>query len=183
MSLTRLILPPPSPSPSPPLLTVRAGEYNKHKEKGVYNCAGCDAPLYKSDTKFDSGCGWPAFYAAIPGTFTILPSLHPLLLSCLLFSLLTMQVWGKFDAVWCLMIHNIPIPDWCFVPSSTSLYSHLSLSLSCISSPLLCTRLRRKLIVVVDEPVPDTFQLLFLSFSSSSFHSQDVSLSLLLSNI
>ena len=97
LSLTRFILSP--PSPSPPLLTMCTGEYNKHKEKGVYNCAGCDAPLYKSDTKFDSGCGWPAFYAAIPGTFTILPSLHPLLLSCLLFSLLTMQVWGKFDAV------------------------------------------------------------------------------------
>ncbi|CAG8451197.1 3743_t:CDS:2 [Ambispora leptoticha] len=43
------------------------GEYNKFKGKGVYNCAACNAPLYVSDTKFDSGCGWPAFFDAIPG--------------------------------------------------------------------------------------------------------------------
>ncbi|TFL01903.1 peptide methionine sulfoxide reductase msrB [Pterulicium gracile] len=43
------------------------GEYNKHKGTGVYNCAGCGTALYKSSTKFDSGCGWPAFFDAIPG--------------------------------------------------------------------------------------------------------------------
>ncbi|KAJ2894659.1 methionine-R-sulfoxide reductase-like protein SelR [Zalerion maritima] len=44
------------------------GDYNKHyPNQGVYNCAGCSAPLYKAATKFDSGCGWPAYFDSIPG--------------------------------------------------------------------------------------------------------------------
>ncbi|KAG4955811.1 hypothetical protein AAZX31_15G059000 [Glycine max] len=43
------------------------GEYDKFYEEGVYNCAGCGTPLYRSITKFNSGCGWPAFYEGIPG--------------------------------------------------------------------------------------------------------------------
>ncbi|OQR92311.1 peptide methionine sulfoxide reductase B3, chloroplastic-like [Achlya hypogyna] len=49
------------------------GEYNKHYEEGVYHCVGCDVPLYKSTTKFDSGCGWPAFFDALPGAITAQP--------------------------------------------------------------------------------------------------------------
>ncbi|KFK30992.1 hypothetical protein AALP_AA6G054500 [Arabis alpina] len=43
------------------------GEYLKLFDEGIYCCAGCEAPVYKSTTKFDSGCGWPAFFDAIPG--------------------------------------------------------------------------------------------------------------------
>jgi peptide-methionine (R)-S-oxide reductase len=43
------------------------GEYINTKDQGVYSCSGCGTPLYKSDTKFSSGCGWPAFFDAIPG--------------------------------------------------------------------------------------------------------------------
>jgi len=46
------------------------GKFNKHHEEGVYTCGGCEAPLYKSTTKFNSGCGWPAFFDAIPGAVT-----------------------------------------------------------------------------------------------------------------
>jgi len=42
-----------------------SGKYYKTKEKGVYICAGCGNPLFSSETKFDSGTGWPSFYAPI----------------------------------------------------------------------------------------------------------------------
>jgi peptide-methionine (R)-S-oxide reductase len=44
--------------------TERAGTspLNHEKRKGVFACAGCDLPLFSSDTKFESGTGWPSFY-------------------------------------------------------------------------------------------------------------------------
>lgn len=41
------------------------GAYLNNKEQGIYHCANCDSPLYSSGTKFNSGCGWPAFYQEI----------------------------------------------------------------------------------------------------------------------
>ncbi|HEV2120248.1 MAG TPA: peptide-methionine (R)-S-oxide reductase MsrB [Candidatus Bathyarchaeia archaeon] len=40
------------------------GKYLHNNERGMYVCAGCGAPLFSSDTKFESGTGWPSFWAA-----------------------------------------------------------------------------------------------------------------------
>ena len=44
------------------------GKYYKHDKEGSYHCAGCGAVLFSSDTKYDSGSGWPSFYAASDST-------------------------------------------------------------------------------------------------------------------
>ncbi len=38
-----------------------SGKYNEHFATGIYNCAGCNTPLFDSDQKFNAGCGWPSF--------------------------------------------------------------------------------------------------------------------------
>ena len=42
-----------------------SGLYNDHWQQGTYHCACCELPLFSSVSKFDAGCGWPSFFAAI----------------------------------------------------------------------------------------------------------------------
>ena len=44
------------------------GAYWNNKKEGVYTCVGCGAPLFASDTKFDSGTGWPSFTEPMPAS-------------------------------------------------------------------------------------------------------------------
>ena len=46
--------------------TPGSSALNREKRKGTYHCAGCDNPLFSSETKYESGTGWPSFYDPLP---------------------------------------------------------------------------------------------------------------------
>ena len=48
------------------------GKFNDHFNEGTYVCKGCATPLYKSESKFDSHCGWPSYDSAIEGSLELI---------------------------------------------------------------------------------------------------------------
>jgi peptide-methionine (R)-S-oxide reductase len=50
-----------------------SGKYNSHYAKGIYRCAVCGSQLFSSESKFDSGSGWPSFFSSFNENITLTP--------------------------------------------------------------------------------------------------------------
>lgn len=59
-----------------------SGEYNNFFKEGVYICRRCGNPLFVSEAKFKSGCGWPSFDEHIPGSVIRIPDGHQTEIVC-----------------------------------------------------------------------------------------------------
>ena len=53
-----------------------SSELNNEKREGSYHCVNCDTELFKSNTKYESGSGWPSFYEALPNVFETKTDYH-----------------------------------------------------------------------------------------------------------
>ena len=53
-----------------------SSELNNEKREGSYHCVNCDTELFKSNTKYESGSGWPSFYESLPDVFETKTDYH-----------------------------------------------------------------------------------------------------------
>ena len=49
---------------------------NNEKREASYHCEGCDTKLFESNTKYESGSGWPSFFRSLPGVFNVKTDMH-----------------------------------------------------------------------------------------------------------